>query len=344
MAYDRHTSSGRVAGEGQRSTTVQLAIDIGVALAAVVLVISSIWAYAGVWPPMVVVESGSMMHADTESALGVIDTGDLTLTKRVARETDITTYLQGAKTGYRTYGSFGDVLIYSKNGHNEPGQVPIIHRAITRAVVNSTNADCFDFPEVGGAQSYCRDSGTLDLGPVWTWDRAHAGGAQPNLTIDLTRIVQSLGGYFHDGFITKGDHNDRIDQGNLPASPVAGHPGTAVVQPVLFEWVVGKAEGELPWFGAIKLWFSGGAGAVPENSWRNLGIAVFAIAVGPLLVETLLKQVPAPWKARWSAATDKLPGGKKRAMRRQELEDKERADDRVRTRRKKRHGPGDTSQ
>jgi len=48
MAYDRHTSSGRVAGEGQRSTTVQLAIDIGVALAAVVLVISSIWAYAGV--------------------------------------------------------------------------------------------------------------------------------------------------------------------------------------------------------------------------------------------------------------------------------------------------------
>jgi signal peptidase len=343
MASDRRTSSARSAGDGQRSTQAQLAIDVGVALAAVVLVISSIWAYAGVWPPMVVVESGSMMHGDGESALGVIDTGDLTLTKKVARDSDIITYLQGEKTGYRTYGSFGDVLIYSKNGHNEPGQVPIIHRAITRIVVNSTNPDCFDFPELSGPESLCRDSGTVNLGPVWTWDRSHPGGAQANLTIDLTRIVQSLGGYFHDGFITKGDHNDRIDQGNLPASPVVGHPGTPVVQPVLFEWVVGKAEGELPWFGAIKLYVGGGAGAVPGNSWRNLAIAIVAIAVGPLLVETLLKKAPATWKSKWFAATDKLPGGKKRARRRLELEERERGHERVRTRRKKRHGPGDTS-
>ena len=78
--------------------------DVSIAVGSVLLVFLITFAYSGNWPPMVVIESGSMEHDDNPlyqepgyTHLGVIDTGDLVIVKKAEKE-DIVTYLQGKKT------------------------------------------------------------------------------------------------------------------------------------------------------------------------------------------------------------------------------------------------------
>ena len=92
------------------------------AVAVVLAVFLLAWGYTGNWPPMVVIESGSMEHDDNPlypepgfTHIGAIDTGDLVLVKSAERD-DIVTYLEGKQTGYKRYGDYGDVIIYYKNG------------------------------------------------------------------------------------------------------------------------------------------------------------------------------------------------------------------------------------
>jgi signal peptidase len=309
--------------------------DVGIAALAVAVVIGGVFAYSGTWPPMVVIESPSMQHANDHSFLGVIDTGDLTLVKKVGGDGDIITYMEATKRGYETYGTFGDVIIYAKNGHFE--LTPIIHRAITRIVYNATETNrtgvlSFDFPEIGRPDRFAvRSDQVFDIGPVWTWHGAGEDGVGylMNLTVDLRALASSFSNNmsgFTVGFITKGDHNTAVDQGHLT---VFSNRATPTVQPVRAEWLVGKAQGELPWFGAIKL----AAGrspcppsCTPGNTWTNLGIAIVVIAVGPFVVEKawerygdrLTSRIPATWRAKWHGAWDKLPGGAKRTERREE--------------------------
>lgn len=314
---------------GRRDGIWLAARDIGSAGLAVAIVIGSIFAYSGTWPPMVVIESGSMQHDRERSMIGVIDTGDLTLVKKVDRDADIITYMQGVGTGYRTYGSFGDVLIYAKNGFRDI--TPIIHRAVTRIAVNASGAS-YDFPElqIPNKWNIPLNETNFALGPFWEWDDAHPGGAEVNYTVDLKRITDSMaGGPLHGGFITKGDQNQFIDQGRLTVG-AQGHFGE-LVEPVEFGWVVGKAVGELPWFGVIKLVVGGARcppNCIPGNSSWNLVFAIVAIAVGPYAVETLwrrygdrvTRRIPPKWRDGWHRRWDGLPGGVKRAERRKERE------------------------
>ena len=96
--------------------------ELGSALLVVSAVFMLTWGYTGNWPPMVVIESGSMEHDDNPlypepgfTHIGVIDTGDLVLVKSAERS-DIVTYLAGKQQGYERYGDYGDVIIYYKNG------------------------------------------------------------------------------------------------------------------------------------------------------------------------------------------------------------------------------------
>jgi signal peptidase len=341
------SSAAHSKGARQGSQSVLAwARDIAVAVVAVVVVIGSIFAYSSTWPPMVVIESGSMMHADERSILGVIDTGDLTLVKKVDRRGDIVTYLEGMQTGYLTYGSFGDVIIYAANGHR--GETPIIHRAICwlefnrsyspfsagapPSVLNST----WDLPDIGlyGIEVAADPSAhrVVSLGLIRTW---HTGGeTHVNLSIDLTSAAMAMGRYPHSGFITKGDNNGGPDQAAVPpARSLQRNPpdfdphGSRDSQPVMFEWVVGRAQGELPWFGVIKLWAGGpNHGPIPGNSQTNLLLAIVVIAVGPFALEQVwarwgdrvTSRIPQRTKDKWHAAWDKLPGGKGRARRRRE--------------------------
>ena len=85
--------------------------DLLIAVLIVVIIMGLLYAYCRVWPPIVVVESGSMMHSD-DSQIGVIDTGDMVLVQQVDSKDEVVTYLEGEGNNYITYSGFGDVIVY----------------------------------------------------------------------------------------------------------------------------------------------------------------------------------------------------------------------------------------
>lgn len=244
--------------------------DAGVAAMLVALILLAMFAFTGKWPPLVVVESNSMMHSEENiSHLGVIDTGDLVLVKKVDSTSDIETYVDGYVSGHKTYGDYGDVIVYKVNGQDS--RTPIIHRAL---VYLEANPD---------GESYKVDA--LREIPSDKWSASSATDTWDRLTSTLTiRDVGYNGIYvaidigalstpLKSGYITKGDHNSQTDQ----------FGGST---PVQIGWVVGKARGEIPWFGLLKLWSTDTLGsAEPENSVRNLWISIAAIIIAPVLID-----------------------------------------------------------
>ena len=307
----------------RQDAVVQSVRDLAVAGGAVLIVILLIWGYAGVWPPMVVIESGSMMHQPNDSALGVIDTGDLTLVKAMGSDGQIRTYTQSRATGYQTYGNLGDVVIYAMNG--DFGQTPIIHRAITRVVLNASTQSSLDFPELT-PPVYNVVTGPVSLGLIRTFHVDGPVGRDIEIVVAAETLINNMGANLHGGFLTKGDNNDRIDQVSLFVT-TPGH-GTKYVEPVMFEWVLGVARQELPWFGAIKLWVGGNKDPVPGNSVTLLVVALALIVTVPFGVEVawnrygdrVVDRIPAKWRAGWHRFFDKWPGGKRRQAIRRERE------------------------
>ena len=102
--------------------------DIGTAAAIMAVVFGVLYAYSGVWPPIVVIESSSMQHGDY-SQFGIIDTGDIVLVKNTPAD-KVVTYVEArfSDKNHKTYGDYGDVIIY-----NAPSGDSIIHRAILYA-------------------------------------------------------------------------------------------------------------------------------------------------------------------------------------------------------------------
>ena len=70
-------------------TVSPLVREGSIAIGLVVLLLGSMWISTGSFPPMVVVESGSMMH-DQEGSVGAIDPGDLILVMNKNRADVIT--------------------------------------------------------------------------------------------------------------------------------------------------------------------------------------------------------------------------------------------------------------
>ncbi len=215
--------------------------DIGLAVGCVALVFLLTFAYSGNWPPMVVIESGSMEHDNNPlypepgySHIGVIDTGDLVVVK-TAEKGDIITYLEGKKIGYKKYGDYGDVIVYYKNGIREfEGQpvTPVIHRAM--AWVDVLENGSYYIPETN---TYFKDKIIFS-------------------EIGLPDAYHSLSDLKSSGYITKGDSTGNAYPDQLTHRDIKGD----TVQPTDPDWVIGVARGELPWFGLIKLKFT-----QPEN-------------------------------------------------------------------------------
>ncbi len=107
---------------------ILFARDIGTAAAIMAIIFGILYAYSGVWPPIVVIESSSMQHG-SYSQLGIIDTGDIVLVKSTPAD-KVVTYVEArfSHRDYKTYGDYGDVIIY-----NAPSGDSIIHRAILYA-------------------------------------------------------------------------------------------------------------------------------------------------------------------------------------------------------------------
>ncbi|HXW66347.1 MAG TPA: S26 family signal peptidase [Thermoplasmata archaeon] len=249
-----------------------------VAVAIIVILLVGLYAYTQNWPPIYVVESQSMQHGSTD-ILGVINTGDLVLAQRVPTSA-ITPYVTGMRTGYSTYGEYGDVLLYYPNG---VGPTPIIHRAILFLQWNPANGGSYNATDLSGlpcgtaAGAFYNSSSPYgacyvhDLtGPLTLY---HVGWSDVTVSLDLSPTL--LGA--HSGFVTMGDYNF-----NRPCTPGVNCVGesdqgsglSALVEP---GWIVGVARGMLPWFGAFKLLLEGNAAEVPSQSWQFLGLTIVGL-------------------------------------------------------------------
>lgn len=256
--------------------------EVIVSLVILCIILGSLYAYSGRWPPMVVIESSSMSHAES-SQLGIIDTGDIVVVRKYS---DVTTYVEGRAQGYSRYGQYGDVIIYRPMGNRD--RTPIIHRPILFIKLNQTTGDSFDIPSLsllryGIDWSTSQGERTYDLnGTVTIYDY---GFKDSRVEIRLDRLLSSQT-TSHSGYITMGDNNvspvgyGRYDQEIPNICPA----------PVREEWVIGVARGHLPWFGIMKLLYMGRTEEVPNNSWYLLGISLTILLAGPFVLEYVYSQ------------------------------------------------------
>ena len=256
--------------------------EAALAIGLVVLILGSMWIATGTFPPMVVVESGSMMHDLDDGSIGAIDPGDLVLVMNPARM-DIVTFAEATQKGnenfgLESHGMPGDVIIYRKNGDS---QTPVIHRALLKAVSNDSGG--WDVPgtPLVGVQTI---STTLDY-PCYFHGNLTIVDWEPS----------------HEGYLTTGDNaitnGCKIDQLSATGQDSRnglkdenGNPVTAVKD----EWVVGIASAELPWIGSIKLLVSGTQGSVTTSTWYNLTLTIALILASPLIFDSATARMRAP--------------------------------------------------
>lgn len=253
-------------------------------------------AYAQQWPPAVIVESSSMMHPTEDvpyGRVGTMDVGDLVLVRAVSSPEDVATLVEGRD--HETYGAPGDVIVYRRAG--DADQTPIIHRAIAYVVVVEMQDGVLyrvrwdpDASCIHGARKDFGDPRwcVYDGGGVALWGVEGAGRQH-------LRPERS-------GFITKGDNpvtNPDTDVALGISRDEAGHPSV-----VPFEWVEGKARGELPWLGLVKLSLMGRPNEDhPAPSYVKVGSAYAPPDLWIMLFVTLVVLVAAPlawdaWRAR----------------------------------------------
>jgi signal peptidase len=238
-------------------------------LVALAIIIVSLTAYSGVFPPASVVESYSMEHSN-KWQYGIIDEGTIVMVKKIDGVNSVVTYVQGRSHNFSTYGDYGNVILY----HNSALGVVTIHRAMFYLTWKGSS------PVIGGYhnQSYIhihKDAIVMD----------GIGYAGRNL------IVNVSGYKGNSGFITMGDHN-------LACLPkISGYYNKTYnayyasdqniwgIKPVNITETVGKAYGYIPWFGLIKLnllrlegdWPRQYATHVPEYSYMDLSISLTAM-------------------------------------------------------------------
>ncbi len=255
-----------------------------VALALIALLLVGLYAYTGNWPPAYVVESDSMQHG-TSDIVGLINTGDLVLAQRI-NASAVTTYIVGMTEGYRTYGEFGDVILYHPDG--DTAVTPIIHRAILYLDYNPNGT--YSAPSLRGLAcgteagavyiASSEPTGCGYLGLSGTLTLLGIGWMGATVAIDLS--AGTLGA--HSGFLTMGDNN------YVPGSPARGLPDQPTLSTLVEPgWIVGVARGMIPWFGAIKLLLDGDAGEVPSQSWEWLGLTVIGLLLAAMGVHYALK-------------------------------------------------------
>ena len=172
--------------------------EIIFALLVIFIIFICLTAYSARWPPIVGIESDSMMHGD-DSSIGTMDTGDIVIMKSVSGRQDISTYMESKSSNYKTYNSYGDVIGFKKNGGSG---TEVIHRAVVWLEYNSSgnngnpnliNFGSFDIPSLG-------------LNNVTRFTIYNYEPNDMNVTLDLTTILHNFHDYNrqpHSGFLTK---------------------------------------------------------------------------------------------------------------------------------------------
>lgn len=286
----------------EKDPIITLVRELVLAGGMIGIIVLGMWAHTGSMPPLVVVESKSMMH-DSEGQLGAIDAGDLVLVHSPESKTIISyaeaTDPNNANYGYENHGTAGDVIIYNRNG--ETDSTPIIHRVIIsilaeRTSVTNTNGTCDEGVlyegqcilswTVPGTDQYDVESITFSFDGNGT-GMYSCGENWLNTSEKIPR---------HPGFITLGDNNNCSDDQAFfqPYGGVmSGHSG--MIQPIKSEWVIGIAGAEIPWLGVVKLFVSGddspGVSQVPGSSFFFLILAIGGILAAPVVLEPVARKL-----------------------------------------------------
>ncbi len=246
--------------------------DVMVSFIIVAAIFLALYAYSGVWPPIVVIESGSMQHG-SDSHIGTIDTGDIVVVKKVYSPDDVVSYIEGRIHGYRTYGDYGDVIIYNYQGRS------IIHRAIAYLIWDG------DHWRVRGVNmSNLPDWLYIDKDQITIYNVSHGPYDTIIIHIDRRHLNPDVVG--DEGFITMGDHN--LEVYGSTAYDQNGMDGFLPICPKLVDYnmIEGVARGELPWFGAIKLYLTGtNTDEIPPSTNLWLGLSLVTIVAGSFIVD-----------------------------------------------------------
>ena len=294
--------------------------ELLLATGMIFILVSGLWALTGNMPPVVVVESSSMIHVE-DGEVGSIDAGDLILVHSPTRK-NIVTYAEATDEsntnyGLTSHGMEGDVIVYLKNGG---AQTPIIHRAILKVLANDTISPNRTTSDLVCPSEYTLDVYTLDTDDgrrgtcVKTWDIPGTTiRNQEKISWDFNQYKCDLtdnGAHakvlriidwepLQEGYITLGDNNHcNIDQGRSVTNGTTGdglRDGNGQqVKPVLDEWVEGVAGAEIPWLGAVKLMTlsisdesSPGTTYVPQSTWISLFVTILVLFMIPFIIEPL---------------------------------------------------------
>jgi signal peptidase len=98
---------------------IDLIKDILFSIAVVAMVAAVLYAYSGIWPPMVSVDGRSMLPNMIQ--------GDLIIIRSVDKA-GIVAYNDATGNGYMMFNNYGDVIVYRPMG--DVSHTPVIHRAM----------------------------------------------------------------------------------------------------------------------------------------------------------------------------------------------------------------------
>ena len=232
-------------------------LKTGIAMFTVIIIVfGGMYLYSGMSKPLTVVESGSMQHSDTESSIGVIDTGDIVVMISPEKKS-ITSYVEGYASGYREFGDYGDVIIYYRDYGN-----PVIHRAILW--IEYTNLGKWSAPALANFDpDRWSDEGSNDPYDLQgTLTIKGLGWRGYTATIDLNTLDR------HSGYLTAGDNNQYFDQ-------ATGISTCGLIDKAHIKAVAGL---EIPWLGCVKLIINNkNVDKIPSNSIPCLAAAMVVI-------------------------------------------------------------------
>lgn len=242
--------------------------DIIISVIVVAIIFLSLYGYTQNWPPIVIVESGSMQHGSL-SHIGTIDTGDIILVKKIYSEDSVISYVEGRLNGYKKYGDYGDVIIYEYNGKL------IIHRAIVYLIWDGDHWKIRGFENGKYPSWLIVTSSKIEI--------KDAEYAHKSIIINLSSLDPRRVG--DEGFITMGDHN-LAKYGSYAYDQNSERFIAICPKLVNYSMIKGVARGEIPWFGALKLYLTHtNLEEIPANTKRDLGISLLVIFVGSFLAD-----------------------------------------------------------
>ena len=219
----------------QRKQIITISI-IGIIVILFLGIVYFVKENSGVNPPFTVVESQSMQHNDSQSEIGIIDTGDMIYVQS-PDNCDIITYVEGYKTGYKSFGDYGSVIVYKRDTGN-----PVIHRAIVYVEKNGSSWDIESLKDYDTSlwiingdteHHYIGVSGTLYM----TFKSDYR---DYTISVNLDSLTQS-------GYLTLGDNNSDFDQ----------NTGVMHGRPISRDMIKSVAQVEIPWLGCLKLMMNG---------------------------------------------------------------------------------------